>query len=228
MRDELRTGWLVRPGNVGELARAVGAALALDVTAYEALGARARQFAEFMFSPQSVAEAMRGVYTSLLARDDLTSMRIRGRKTVMSSLPAPGTPAIKNRTSMTARGAASEPARQAARAGARDPITMLIAVPTLDAGAADTGAVELVRILTAAGHRAIVASQPGRLVADVTAAGGEFVALDVASNNPIVMLRNAAALNRLAREHKCDAIHALGRAGAWSAFSPRGCAAFRS
>jgi glycosyltransferase involved in cell wall biosynthesis len=69
MRDELRTGWVVRPGNVGELAAAVGAALALNVTAYEALGARARQFAEFMFSPPSVAEAIRGVYTSLLARD---------------------------------------------------------------------------------------------------------------------------------------------------------------
>ena len=69
MRDDLRTGWLVRPGNVGELARAVASALALDVTAYEALSARARQFAEFAFSPQSVAEAIRGVYTSLLARD---------------------------------------------------------------------------------------------------------------------------------------------------------------
>jgi glycosyltransferase involved in cell wall biosynthesis len=69
MKDELRTGWLVRPGKVGELARAVGSALELDVTAYEALGARARQFAEFMFSPQSVAEAIRGVYTSLLSRD---------------------------------------------------------------------------------------------------------------------------------------------------------------
>jgi glycosyltransferase involved in cell wall biosynthesis len=69
MPDKLRTGWLVRPDNAGELARAVSAALALDVTAYEALGARARQFAEFMFSPQSVAEAIRGVYTSLLARD---------------------------------------------------------------------------------------------------------------------------------------------------------------
>jgi glycosyltransferase involved in cell wall biosynthesis len=69
MKDELRTGWLVRPGNIGEMARAIGAALSLDVTAYEALGARARQFAEFMFSPQSVAEAIRGVYTSLLARD---------------------------------------------------------------------------------------------------------------------------------------------------------------
>jgi glycosyltransferase involved in cell wall biosynthesis len=69
MKDDLRTGWLVRPGNVAELARAVGAVLKLDVPAYEALGARARQFAEFMFSPQSVAEAIRGVYTSLLARD---------------------------------------------------------------------------------------------------------------------------------------------------------------
>jgi glycosyltransferase involved in cell wall biosynthesis len=69
MRDELRTGWVVRPGQAGELARAIGAALSLNITAYEALGARARQFAEFMFSPQSVAEAIRGVYTSLLARD---------------------------------------------------------------------------------------------------------------------------------------------------------------
>jgi glycosyltransferase involved in cell wall biosynthesis len=69
MRDDLRTGWLVRPGNVGELARAVASVLALDVTAYAALSARARQFAEFAFSPQSVAEAIRGVYTSLLARD---------------------------------------------------------------------------------------------------------------------------------------------------------------
>ncbi len=69
MRDELRTGWLVRPGHAGELARTIGAVLALDVTASEALAARARQFAEFAFSPQSVAEAIRGVYTSLLARD---------------------------------------------------------------------------------------------------------------------------------------------------------------
>ncbi len=69
MPEELRTGWVVRPGNAGELARAMTAALALDTAAYQALGARARQFAEFMFSPRSVAQAIRGVYTSLLARD---------------------------------------------------------------------------------------------------------------------------------------------------------------
>jgi glycosyltransferase involved in cell wall biosynthesis len=69
MRDELRTGWLVAPGNVEEIARAIAAALALDATAYEALGARARQFAEFAFSAEAVAAAIRGVYTSLLVRD---------------------------------------------------------------------------------------------------------------------------------------------------------------
>ena len=97
-------------------------------------------------------------------------------------------------------------------------MAVLIAVPTLDVGAADAGAVELVRILSAAGHRVTVVSRAGRLVADVTAAGGEFVPLDVSSNNPIVMLRSAVALSRLVRERRCNVIHALGRAGAWSAF----------
>ncbi|MBI3703596.1 MAG: glycosyltransferase [Rhizobiales bacterium] len=95
---------------------------------------------------------------------------------------------------------------------------MLIVVPALDGGAADAGAIELTRILRQAGHRAIVVSRAGRLVADIAAAGGEFVALDVASNNPLRMLRNATVLMRLARERQCDIIHALGRAGAWSAF----------
>jgi glycosyltransferase involved in cell wall biosynthesis len=70
MPEELRTGWVVRPGHAVELAGAIEAALQLDETAYHALAARARQFAEFMFSPQSVVAATRAVYTSLLARDD--------------------------------------------------------------------------------------------------------------------------------------------------------------
>jgi glycosyltransferase involved in cell wall biosynthesis len=70
MPDDLRTGWLFEPGKAEELAGALDAALRLNTTAYEALGSRARQFAEFMFSPHSVAEAIRGVYTSLLARDE--------------------------------------------------------------------------------------------------------------------------------------------------------------
>src|SRR5450631_2985314 len=140
----------------------------------------------------------------------------------MSSFSAPESSAVKNRPSVNARDeyrkAQSNDRITANVDGARDPITVLIVVPTLDGGAADAGALELVRILGQAGHRAIVASRAGRLVADVTAAGGEYVPLDVGTNNPIVMLRNAAVLNRLARERQCAAIHAFGRAGAWSAY----------
>jgi len=96
-------------------------------------------------------------------------------------------------------------------------MTILIVAPALDTGAADTGAVELARILAAAGDRPIVVSRVGRLVADLTAAGIEFIPLDVSSNNPATILRNAVILTRLAREKRCGVIHAFGRAGAWSA-----------
>jgi len=133
----------------------------------------------------------------------------------MSSLPAPDFPAAEQRPAAKAR--AVQAARPTPAAG-ETPITVLIVVPSLEVGAADAGAVTLTRMLTESGNRAIVASRAGRMVADITAAGGEFVALDLASNNPMVMLRNTAVLIRLARERKCDAIHALGRAAAWSAW----------
>ena len=125
----------------------------------------------------------------------------------MSSFPA-SQPADPDRV--------AEPTPIAANSNttAARPMTVLIVVPTLGAGAAEHGAVELVRCLKKAGHHAIVAARAGRLLGDITALGGEFVALDVASKNPIVMLRNAAALVRLARRRNCDVIHALGRAGA--------------
>jgi glycosyltransferase involved in cell wall biosynthesis len=69
MPEDVRTGWVATPGDTMEFAKAIGSAFALDDTAYRAMSARARQFAEYMFSPQSVAVATRAVYTSLLARD---------------------------------------------------------------------------------------------------------------------------------------------------------------
>lgn len=98
------------------------------------------------------------------------------------------------------------------------PMRVLIVAPALEGGAADAGAVELTRILQNAGHKAIVVSRAGRLAADINAAGAEFVPLDVATANPVKMLRNAFALRRLARDGRSDCIHALGRSGAWSAF----------
>ncbi len=64
--DELRTGWTVPPAAPSELARALGEALSLDVDGYRKLSARARQFAAYMFSPESVVTATLEVYISLL------------------------------------------------------------------------------------------------------------------------------------------------------------------
>ena len=69
MPEDVRTGWVANAGDAAEFAQALGAALALNAGAYRQMSARARQFAEYMFSPESVADAMRSVYTSLLARE---------------------------------------------------------------------------------------------------------------------------------------------------------------
>src|SRR5262249_37037437 len=124
----------------------------------------------------------------------------------MSSLPAPSPEPI-----VQSRGVARKVRTT------HDSIVVLVVVPTLDVGAAGAGALEVVRILASAGFRIIVVSRAGRLVADITAAGGEFVPLDVSSNNPLVMLRNAIKLTHMARNRQCRVIHAFGRAGAWSA-----------
>jgi glycosyltransferase involved in cell wall biosynthesis len=67
--EDVRTGWVAAANDPDDFARALALALSLDGTAYHAMSARARQFAEYMFSPDSVAAATRAVYTSLLARE---------------------------------------------------------------------------------------------------------------------------------------------------------------
>lgn len=131
------------------------------------------------------------IETSIAARTSGESLRVDGADVPIATVAA-----------------AAHPSRS---------LTVLIAVPTLDAGAADEGAVELVRMLTAAGHHAVVASCGGRLEPDLAACGAELARLDVASRNPLVMARNAVALRRLIGRHRCAVVHALARAPAWSA-----------
>jgi glycosyltransferase involved in cell wall biosynthesis len=64
--DDLRTGWVVPPGEAEEFARALSEVLTLDAKAIGALGERARQFAAYIFSPESVVTATLEVYNSLL------------------------------------------------------------------------------------------------------------------------------------------------------------------
>jgi len=50
-------------------------------------------------------------------------------------------------------------------------------------------------------------------------AGAHHLKLPLASKNPLVMRRNAAALIDIIRRHKIDIVHARSRAPAWSAWS---------
>ena len=97
-------------------------------------------------------------------------------------------------------------------------LTVLIAVPTIEIGAADEGAVDLALMLADAGHHPIVVSNGGRLEARLAGAGIESLRLDMASRNPVVIARNAVRLVKLLAARKCDVVHAHGRAAAWSAY----------
>jgi glycosyltransferase involved in cell wall biosynthesis len=69
MPEDVRTGWVVKVGDAQEFASAVIEALALDDDTYRTMSARARHFAEYMFSPHSAVATTHAVYSALLERD---------------------------------------------------------------------------------------------------------------------------------------------------------------
>lgn len=95
--------------------------------------------------------------------------------------------------------------------------TILQIIPRLEAGGAERTVIDMARAITAAGGRAVVVAEPGRMVAELERAGGEFIAINAASKNPFRMLHTALALVRLIRTHKIDLVHARSRAPAWPA-----------
>ena len=111
------------------------------------------------------------------------------------------------------------PTTSEAASACAHPLTVLIAVPTVEVGAADEGAVDLAAVLARAGHRPIVVSGGGRLEPRLAQVGAEFVRLDVARRSPAAIARNAAKIFALLRERRCDVVHAHGRAAAWSAYA---------
>lgn len=69
----------------------------------------------------------------------------------------------------------------------------------------------------AAGGRALVASQGGRLAEKLTELGGTHITLPMAAKNPLKMYANARALAAIIRKENVNVIHARSRAPAWSA-----------
>jgi glycosyltransferase involved in cell wall biosynthesis len=98
------------------------------------------------------------------------------------------------------------------------PPAVLQVIPGLVSGGVERGTVEVGAALVAAGWKAYVASSGGPLERELARAGVEHVALPLASKNPLMIRRNAAALVEIIRRNKIDIVHARSRAPAWSAW----------
>jgi glycosyltransferase involved in cell wall biosynthesis len=97
--------------------------------------------------------------------------------------------------------------------------TVLQIIPRLDAGGAERTTIDVAAALVAAGARALVASEGGRLVSELQAVGGLLSPFPAATKNPLAMALNVRRLARLIREEGVDIVHARSRAPAWVALA---------
>ena len=96
-------------------------------------------------------------------------------------------------------------------------LTVLQVIPELDAGGAERTTLEIAEAIIAAGGHALVASEGGRMEADLAQLGGELIRLPLKSKSPLTLWNNRNALKRVIRNRSVDLVHARSRAPAWSA-----------
>lgn len=84
----------------------------------------------------------------------------------------------------------------------------------MESGGVERSTLEIAAALVAAGHRSIVISAGGRLVAELEAAGSEHIVLDIGSKS-LRTLTRVRALRRLIHSLRPDIVHARSRLPAW-------------
>jgi len=90
-------------------------------------------------------------------------------------------------------------------------LTILQIVPAMTVGGVETGTVDLARALIARGHRAIVISSGGPLVANLEAAGAIHYTLPVHRKIPWTVFTMARRVAEVVESHGVDVIHARSR-----------------
>ena len=93
-------------------------------------------------------------------------------------------------------------------------LTVLQLLPDLNVGGVERGSIEIAASLVAHGHRALVASNHGRLVAELEESGGEHIDLPVGKKS-LFSLRLIPTLRKLITDNKVDIVHARSRFPAW-------------
>lgn len=111
----------------------------------------------------------------------------------------------------------SKALQRSARAAQKSPVILQI-IPELGPGGAEQGCIDIAAELMHVGATAIVVSNGGPRVHELSRSGAQHITLPVHSKNPLVMWKNITSLRRLIREHDVDIVHARSRAPAWSAW----------
>jgi glycosyltransferase involved in cell wall biosynthesis len=102
------------------------------------------------------------------------------------------------------------------------PFTVMQLLPALEGGGVERSTLEIADALVAAGHRSLVVSAGGRLVAALEAGGSTHIARPIGRKGPGV-LREIGRLRALIEQHRPDIVHARSRLPAWIArFALRG------
>lgn len=97
------------------------------------------------------------------------------------------------------------------------PLCVLQMLPELESGGVERGTLEVGRALVAAGHRSLVMSAGGRMVAQLEREGSRHHAWAIGRKS-LLTLRLVPRLRRFLREQAVDIIHARSRMPAWLAW----------
>ena len=97
-------------------------------------------------------------------------------------------------------------------------MNILQILPELNVGGVETGTVDLAKYLVGQGHKSIVVSNGGALVADLQPHGSKHYVLPVHKKNLFVMYRCVGKLVSIIKKEKIDIVHARSRVPAWIAF----------
>lgn len=93
-------------------------------------------------------------------------------------------------------------------------LTVVQLIPALVAGGAERSTLEIGRALVEGGHRSVVVSAGGRLVADLVAEGSEHIELPIGRKS-LRSIALIAPLRRILLETRADIVHARSRLPAW-------------
>ena len=97
-------------------------------------------------------------------------------------------------------------------------MNILQILPELNVGGVETGTIDLAKYLVAQGHKSVVVSNGGALVAQLQADGSKHHTLPVHKKNLFTMYLSIGKLVSIIQKEKIDIVHARSRVPAWIAF----------